>query len=191
METVQEPERKEFTSDKEFIADTAGERPGIYAIFALVLVALVGFGLGWLMFHDTDTKGSPAEILEAVIANEEANSEAFIAKDLDALMDTYTEDVIFVDNTFGDYVEGKDAYTRMNSNVVKFTDPDGTRVVDLVVSEDGTRAASTWEWSGTNFYGKSFDLPFAMINEYRDGKIAKQTIYYASPNAYSQLMGSP
>jgi hypothetical protein len=27
----------------------------------------------------------------------------------------------------------------------RFTDPDGTGVLELFVSEDGTRAASTWE----------------------------------------------
>jgi hypothetical protein len=57
------------------------------------------------------------------------------------------------------------------------------------VADDATFAASTWEWIGTNLYGDPFNLSLALIDEYRDGKIAKETIYYASPNAYSQLMG--
>ena len=128
------------------------------------------------------------ETIAAVEANETANIEAFLSKDLDALMDTFTDDVVFVDETYGDYVEGKDAYTRMNAIVMEFTDPEGTEVLDHFISEDGTRAASTWEWVGINYWGNPFSLPHSIINEYRDGKIARQTIYYASPDAYGQLM---
>jgi hypothetical protein len=128
------------------------------------------------------------ETIAAVEANETANIEAFLSKDVDALMDTFTDDVVFVDETYGDYVEGKDAYTRMNAIVMEFTDPEGTEVRDHFISEDGTRAASTWEWVGINYWGNPFSLPHSIINEYRDGKIARQTIYYASPDAYGQLM---
>ena len=130
-----------------------------------------------------------AEAIAAVEANETATIEAFLAKDLDALADTWTEDYIFVDETFGDYVEGKAANRALNADVIKWADPDKTRVLDRFVSEDGTFAVSTWEWIGTNYFGNPFDLPFAMVAEYRDGKIAKQTIYYASPDARSQLLG--
>ena len=137
----------------------------------------------------TDTTNTMAEAIAAVEANETATIEAFLAKDLDALADTWTEDYIFVDETFGDYVEGKAANRALNADVIKWADPDKTRVLDRFVSEDGTFAVSTWEWIGTNYFGNPFDLPFAMVAEYRDGKIAKQTIYYASPDARSQLLG--
>lgn len=141
-----------------------------------------------------ETAEADVAVTEAAVAATEANETAFVnawlGKDLDGLMDTYAEDVVFVDLTYGDYVEGKDDYRRMNATVIEFTDPDESRVLDRFVSEDGTRAATMWEWGGTNFFGRPFDLPFVMVNEYRDGKIAKQTIYYASPDAYSQLMGS-
>lgn len=130
------------------------------------------------------------EPLEAVAANETAYIETFLAKDLDGLMDTMTEDVVWVDETFGDYIEGKAAVRSMYSFVIKFADPDASEVLDRFVSADGTRATSTWDWIGTNGFGKSFDLPIALIHEYRDGKIVKETAYYASPDAYSQLMGS-
>jgi hypothetical protein len=130
-----------------------------------------------------------SETIAEVEANETANIEAFLSKDLDALMDTFTDDVVFVDETYGDYVEGKDAYTKMNAIVMEFTDPEETEVLDHFISEDGARAASTWEWVGINYWGNPFSLPHSIINEYRDGKIARQTIYYASPDAYSQLMG--
>ena len=139
---------------------------------------------------ESEADAEAVEAVAAVKANETAYIEAWMAKDLDALMDTMTEDVIWVDETYGDYIEGKAAVTGMYSFVIEFSDPDGTGVLDRFVSEDGGRAASTWEWNGTNAYGKTFDLPIALIHEYRDGKISKQTAYYASPDAYDQLMGS-
>lgn len=123
--------------------------------------------------------------------NETAYIEAWMALDLDALMETYTDDTLFVDETFGDYMEGKDIVRNMLTNIFSVTDPDGIELLDHFVSEDGTRAASQWEWGGTNFNGKEFDLPYVVIHEYRDGKIVKETIYYASPNAREQLLGSP
>jgi len=139
--------------------------------------------------RDAMVEEGAAEAIAAVEANETAHNEAFLAKDLDALADTWTEDYIFVDETFGDYVEGKAANRALNANVIKWADPDKTRVLDRFVSEEGTFAVSTWEWIGTNAFGKPFDLPFVMVAEYRDGKIAKQAIYYASPDARSQLLG--
>jgi len=139
--------------------------------------------------RDALAEEGAAEAIAAVEANETAHNEAFLAKDLDALADTWTEDYIFVDETFGDYVEGKAANRALNANVIKWADPDKTRVLDRFVSEDGTFAVSTWEWIGTNYLGNPFDLPFVMVAEYRDDKISKQTIYYASPDARSQLLG--
>ncbi len=114
--------------------------------------------------------------------------EAFLIKAPDAMMDTFTNDVVFIDETFGDHVVGRDEYEEMNADVIKWADPDATRVVDRFVSEDGTRTVAIWDWIGTNFYGKPFDPPFVLIQEYKDGKISKQSISYASPDAYGQLM---
>lgn len=127
------------------------------------------------------------ETIAEVEANETAKIEAWMAKDIDAMTNTFTDDVVFVDETFRDHVVGMDEWRRINGTVIKFADPDATKVLDRFVSEDGTRAVAVWEWIGTNFYGKPFDLPFVLIHEYRDGKVAKQSIYYASPDAYSQL----
>ena len=151
---------------------------------------VIVFAIGLALVASGCSGGSEADAeVAAVKANETAHIEAWVAKDIDALMDTYTEDAIFVDETYGDYVEGKVAIASMLGMVIKFTDPDLTGVLDRFVSEDGTRAASTWEWGGTNAFGNTFDLPFVLIDEYEDDKIAKQTIYYASPDAYDQLMG--
>ena len=156
---------------------------------------LIGIAAGLALIAGACSAASEAaegaiEAVPAVEANETAYIETFLAKDLDGLMDTMTEDVVWVDETFGDYIEGKDAVRNMYSLVIKFADPDASGVLDRFVSADGTRATSTWDWIGTNGLGKSFDLPIALIHEYRDGKIVKETAYYASPDAYSQLMGS-
>jgi steroid delta-isomerase-like uncharacterized protein len=126
----------------------------------------------------------------SVEANETAYIEAFFAQDLDALMDTFTDDAVFIDETFGDHIEGKTRIRGMYTNVITFADPDQSELIDGFVADDATFAASTWDWIGTNAYGNPFHLPTALIHEYRDGKIAKETVYYASPDAYGQLKGS-
>ena len=138
---------------------------------------------------ERDSAVALRETIAEVETNETAKVDAFLTKDLDAMMDSFTDDVVFIDKTFGDHVVGRDEYREMNAQVIKWVDPDATKVVDRFVSEDGTRAVAIWEWIGTNYYGKEFDLPLVLIHEYRDGKVARQSIYYASPDAYSQLMG--
>ena len=133
---------------------------------------------------------SSSDSSASVKANEEAYVEAFFAQDLDAFMDTFTDDAVFIDETYGDQLDGKAAVRNMYANVIKFADPDQSELIDGIVADDATFAASTWEWVGTNAFGNPFHLPTALIHEYRDGKIAKETVYYASPDAYGQLMGS-
>jgi hypothetical protein len=43
-------------------------------------------------------------------------------------------------------------------------------------------------WLGTSAFGRAFDLPIVVLHEYRDGKIAKESMYYAAKDAYEQLM---
>jgi steroid delta-isomerase-like uncharacterized protein len=137
-----------------------------------------------------DSADDDAATIDAVEANEAAYTEAFFAQDLDAFMETFTDDAVFIDETFGDRFEGKAAIRSMYANVIKFADPGQSEVLDRHVAGDGTAATSTWEWIGTNGYGNPFHLPTALIHEYRDGKISRETVYYASRNAYDQLMGS-
>jgi len=137
--------------------------------------------------RDAMAQDGATGVIAAVEANETAHIEAFLSEDLDALMDTYTEDAIWVDETYGDYFVGKPRVRSMLSSVMGFTDPNASGVLERFVAEDGTFAASTWEWIGTNAFGTPFDLPYVLIDEYRDGKIAKQTIYYASPDSRQLL----
>jgi steroid delta-isomerase-like uncharacterized protein len=150
---------------------------------SILLPVVVVFSLVMLGCSSSDPSAS-------VKANEEAYVEAFFAQDLDAFMDTFTDDVVFIDETYGDHFEGKAAVRSMYANVIKFADPDQSELIVGFVADDATSAASTWEWDGTNAFGNPFHLPTALIHEYRDGKIAKETVYYASPDAYGQLMGS-
>jgi len=39
--------------------------------------------------------------------------------------------------------------------------------------------------------GRPFDLPTVVLHEYRDGKIVKESMYYAAPDTVAQLMGLP
>jgi steroid delta-isomerase-like uncharacterized protein len=136
-----------------------------------------------------DAADGDAEAIAAVEANEQAYSDAFFAKDLDGLMDTFADDAIFIDETFGDHLDGKVAIKAMYWTALDMTDPDLTEVTDLFIAADGTFAANESVWIGTNSHGKPFHLPTATIHEYRDGKIVRETMYYASPNAYTELAG--
>ena len=79
----------------------------------------------------------------------------------------------------------------MMGAVLRMTDWDASEVLDRFVSADGSRAVVVERWIGTNYLGAPFDLPIVLIHEYRDGKIAKESIYYAARDAYDQLMQSP
>ncbi len=81
-------------------------------LFILVVLLLAACG---------DSADGDAATIAAVEANEEAYIEAFFAQDLDAFMDTFAEDAIFVDETFGDYLEGKNA---INAMYTSQRDPD-------------------------------------------------------------------
>ena len=148
--------------------------------FTLVVLLLAGCG---------DVADGDAEAIAAVEANEEAYIDAFFAKDLDAVMDTFADDAVFIDETFGDHLEGKVAVETMYTGVLAMVDPELSEVTDHFVAADGTFAAGEFVWIGTNFHGEPFELPLVSIHEYRDGKIVREAIYYASPNAYTELTG--
>jgi hypothetical protein len=79
----------------------------------------------------------------------------------------------------------------MYGNVLTMTDMDATELLDRFVSADGSRAVVVERWIGTNYRGAPVDLPIVAIHEYRDGKIAKESIYYAARDAYDQLLQPP
>ncbi len=151
-------------------------------------LALVG-GLN-LVVMAQDDEAVTADAVAVTEANETANLDAFFAQDLDAIMATYAEDAIFEDRTFGDHLEGNAAVRSMIGPVLKMTDVDATELLDRFVAADGSRAVLVERWIGTNYRGAPFDLPIVLVHEYRDGKIAKESIYYAAPDTYDQLTRS-
>ena len=154
-----------------------------------ITLALVGGLSAAVMAQDAES--ATADLVAATEANETANLDAFFAQDLDAIMATYAEDAIFDDQTFGDYLEGNAAVRGMYGPVLRMTDADATELLDRFVSADGSRAVLVERWIGTNYLGAPFDLPIVLIHEYRDGKIAKESIYYAAWDTHDQLTRSP
>ena len=156
----------------------------------LALASLGGLSAAGVMAQDDEP--TLADPVAATEANETANLDGFfVTQDLDAIMATYAEDAIFEDQTFGDYLEGRAFLRGMMGSVLTMTDWEASEVLDRFVSADGSRAVVVERWIGTNYRGAPFDLPIVLIHEYRDGKIAKESIYYAARDAYEQLTQSP
>lgn len=157
-------------------------------LVAMMTMALLG-GLGGAgLAQDGD---APPDPVAATEANEAANQAAFLAQDFDAFMATYADDVVYEDLTFGDRLEGAPAIREMYQTVLSWTDPDATEL-DGFVSADGSRAVQVLRWKGTSSVtGRPFDLPTLVLHEYRDGRIVKESLYYAAPDTTTQLMGVP
>jgi steroid delta-isomerase-like uncharacterized protein len=151
----------------------------------VLTLALVGGLSAALMAQDDGPV--PADLVAATEANEAAYIEAFWAEDIDAVMATFTEDAVFEDQLFGDYLEGAEAIRGMYEAVFQITDPGSNQLLDRFVSSDGTRAVQVVRWRGTSGSGKPFDIPTLVLHEYRDGKIAKDVMYYAARDTYAQL----
>ena len=131
-----------------------------------------------------------ADQAAAAEANEAAYVDAFVAKDLDAFMAVFSDEPVFEDQTFGDYLVGANAVRTMEGAVLRMTDHETSALLDRFVSADGSRAVQVWKWSGTNYLGRPFDMPVLVVHEYEDGKIAKESLYYAARDAYAQLTQS-
>jgi steroid delta-isomerase-like uncharacterized protein len=130
------------------------------------------------------------DMIAAAEANEAASLDAFLAQDLDAFLATYADDAVFEDLTFGDHFDSASEIREMYQALIWWTDPDTTEVLDSFVSADGSRAVAVLRWTGTSgATGRPFDLPTVVLHEYRDGKIAKESMYYAAPDTVAQLMG--
>jgi steroid delta-isomerase-like uncharacterized protein len=176
------------------------------ALFHAIMPTAIGIAIALLLVGCNGASSGPSEDptttpqveepalvdpVTAAEANEVAMIDAFFAKDVDAVMATFAEDAIFEDQTFGDYLEGASAVRGMYASVMEFTDADATEVLDHWVASDGSRAVVVERWIGTNYRGAPFDLPIVLVHEYRDGKITKESIYYAASDTYDQLTRSP
>jgi steroid delta-isomerase-like uncharacterized protein len=156
----------------------------LWLVTAITLALLAGLA-GAVSAHSEEEPEATA-----TAANEAAYLDAFLAQDLDAIMATFTDDAVFEDQTFGDHLEGTPAVRGMERAVFRLTDPEATELLDHFVSSDGSRAVMVWRWAGTSAMGREFDLPTLLVHEYRDGRIAKESIYYAARDTYAQLTES-
>ena len=120
-------------------------------------------------------------------ANEAAYTEAFWAEDIDAVMATFTDDVVFEDQLFGDHLEGARAVRGMDEAVSQIADPRSNEVIDQSIAADGSRAVQILRWRGVSGSGRPFDIPTLAVHEYRDGRIAREVMYYTARDTYDQL----
>ena len=146
-----------------------------------LLAALGGSGLT----HD-EVQVLP-DAVAATRANEAAFTEAFWAEDIDAVMATFTDEVVFEDELFGDYLVGADPVRGLYAAVFRITDPGTNEVIDQFISSDGARAVQILRWRGTSGSGRPFDIPTLALHEYRDGKISKEVMFYADRDAFAKL----
>ena len=154
------------------------------SVFVITLALLAGLGSSSL--GQTEQEVLP-DMVALTAANEAAFNEAFWAEDIDAVMATFTDDVVFEDELFGDYLEGAAAVRGMYEAVFYITDPGTNVVTDQFISADGSRAVQILRWRGTSGSGRPFDIPTLALHEYRDGKIAREVMYYADRDAFAKL----
>ena len=154
------------------------------SVFVITLALLAG--LGGSSLGQTEQEVLP-DMVALTAANEAAFNEAFWAEDIDGIMATFTDDVVFEDELFGDYLEGEAAVRGMYEAVFYITDPGTNVVTDQFISADGSRAVQILRWRGTSGSGRPFDIPTLALHEYRDGKIAREVMYYADRDAFAKL----
>lgn len=68
MTSTMESERKDFVAEPVDLGKAKGRSP-FFTIFAVVLAALVGFGVGWLVFRDsgTDVPSEVSDVLDGYL----------------------------------------------------------------------------------------------------------------------------
>jgi steroid delta-isomerase-like uncharacterized protein len=115
----------------------------------------------------------------------EVHREAEAARDIDAILETFTDDCFLETNALGLRAEGRDAVRAayVQQFFTSFPDlaPDdeGMAVGDDAVAVWGTlRGTSRGEWLGVPPGGGSFAVPFANVVPFRDGLMAGERIYF-------------
>jgi ketosteroid isomerase-like protein len=131
----------------------------------------------------TTTTEPPLDPANKAAATQEANTEAFLAQDLDAVVATYAEDIEFINSAVGDHRAGTAKMRPFMTNVFRMTDPDATEIIEQLVSADGTFGVVNTHWVGENFYGVPMDLTYVQLMEFEDGLISKLTMYWEDRDA--------
>ena len=118
---------------------------------------------------------------------------AFIAKDLEAVMDCYAEDAVNFQVAAGEPAVG---HTQIRKDLAEFFKgfPDSYSIVENIIADNDWAA---WEWNGGGtfkgeFYGnqptgKSFELRGCGFFHFKDGKIIYQRGYWDKLTWFSQV----
>lgn len=118
---------------------------------------------------------------------------AFIAKDLETVMDCYADDAVNWQVAAGDAAVGKEQIRR---DMIEFFRgfPDSYAVVENIMADEDWAA---WEWNGGGtfkgeFYGneptgKSYELRGCGFFHIKDGKIVYQRGYWDKLTWFSQV----
>jgi steroid delta-isomerase-like uncharacterized protein len=118
---------------------------------------------------------------------------AFIAKDLEAVMDCYADDAVNFQVAAGEPAVGKEHIRR---DMIEFFRgfPDSYSIVENIMADEDWAA---WEWNGGGtfkgeFYGasptgKSFELRGCGFFHFLDGKIIYQRGYWDKLTWFSQV----
>ncbi|MEA3510449.1 MAG: nuclear transport factor 2 family protein [Actinomycetota bacterium] len=132
-----------------------------------------------------------AAAAEEAAATLDANTEAFLAQDLDAYMATVTEDVEFFNDAGASHWVGGASMKSNMQAIFRITDPDATEIIEQFVSDDGAFGVANVHWVGQNNYGNPFDLTYAQLMEFDDGLISKLTMYWEDLDVWEQLSAQP
>ena len=128
---------------------------------------------------------------EKAAATQGANTEAWLAHDIDALMATYTEDIEFTDEANGAHPVGKAQMESLATKMFDAIDPDASDTIVQFVSGDGTNGVVNTHWVGQNPYGAPIDLTYVFMHEFESGLISKVTVYWENREVYQQLHAQP
>jgi steroid delta-isomerase-like uncharacterized protein len=115
----------------------------------------------------------------------EAHREAEAARDIDAILETFTADCFLETMPLGLRSEGRDA-VRAAYEAQFFTafpdlapEDEGMAVGDDVIAVWGTlRGTSRGEWLGVPPGGGTFAIPFANVVPFKDGLMEGERIYF-------------
>jgi ketosteroid isomerase-like protein len=98
--------------------------------------------------------------------------------DADKLMSCYAEDVVYLNVVIKDF--GTVTYDGLNKSIRKDFQKDGFRMelVSSFISPDGKFAAIQGTYYDLNSAGRQISMPIAIVLEFRDGEIVKETDYF-------------
>lgn len=115
----------------------------------------------------------------------EAHRTAEAARDIDGILETFVEDCFLDTKALGLRSRGKDAvraaYRGQYFTAFPDLSPEDEDIAfgDDVIAVWGTlRGTSEGEWLGVAPGGGSFEVPFANVVPFRDGRMAGETIYF-------------